>query len=465
MDEDFTALWERHIEASRSEFPKTAGQEPRRHGDEVDRFWDERMDSVVEALEELQSPHSRGSHSPEPIWSTRDDYTETALSSPQEHSFPKGLPDKQPNQQHIQQERQLSPQPLRIQLPPAAPVITISNHDASPPNSSYPAEPGTPMIEIGGRRSKGRELASYYLDRTRQHKKPPTRLDMFAPPSPIPSAGGTSPTTALLTTSTTIPPRAHHAPHPLATPLTPITSYRSIAHPNSPPPTEVHVLILTWAKHDRRGDDGQLLSPGLDLETDAVRACFKRRGYRVQCRVVPEDYSTSAVETMVHHFLRVGEGKEGVLLVVYYSGYGNLDAGGRMVFSSGFGGSSFYWDDVRDPIMSAPGQVLMILDCAAAPGTEQPAMVVEAGMVSSDSTKQLLGVCSPYDAGNFMTKALCRTLDRSPQWLGAGMLSVQGLCSQMKEDLRESGEAEDASRVFVTQMSGGQLLDIYLPLL
>jgi hypothetical protein len=182
----------------------------------------------------------------------------------------------------------------------------------------------------------------------------------------------------------------------------------------------------------------------------------------------------------------VGEGKEGVLLVVYYSGYGNLDAGGRMVFSrfvfvpfspffvlvgeladrnSGFGGSSFYWDDVRDPIMSAPGQVLMVLDCAAAPGTEQPAMVVEAGMVSSDSTKQLLGVCSPYDAGNFMTKALCRTLDRSPHWPGAGMLSVQGLCSQMKEDLRESGEAEDASRVFVTQMSGGQLLDIYLPLL
>ncbi|KAK1827661.1 hypothetical protein QBC39DRAFT_419420 [Podospora conica] len=423
MDEDFTALWERHIEASRREFPKTTGQEPRRHDDEVDRFWDERMDSVVEALEELyapQSPHSRGSHSPEPIWSTRDDYTETALSSPQEHSFPKA--------------------------------------------------PGTPMIEIGGRRSKGRELASYYLDRTRQHKKPSPphhRLD-FAPPSPIPSAGGSassSPTTALLTTSSTAPPRAHHAPHPLATPLTPITSYRSIAHPNSPPPTEVHVLILTWAKHDRRGDDGQLLSPGLDLETDAVRACFKRRGYRVQCRVVPEDYSTSAVETMVHHFLKVGEGKEGVLLVVYYSGYGNLDAGGRMVFSSGFGGSSFYWDDVRDPIMSAPGQVLMILDCAAAPGTEQPAMVVEAGMVSSDSTKQLLGVCSPYDAGNFMTKALCRTLDKTPQWPGAGMLSVQGLCSQMKEDLRDSGEVEDASRVFVTQMSGGQLLDIYLPLL
>lgn len=61
MDEDFTALWERHIEASRSEFPKTAGQEPRRQDHEVDRFWDERMDSVVEALEELYAPSTLAS--------------------------------------------------------------------------------------------------------------------------------------------------------------------------------------------------------------------------------------------------------------------------------------------------------------------------------------------------------------------------------------------------------------------
>ena len=53
MDQDFTALWERHIEASRAEFPKTTGPEPQRHGDEVGRFWDERMESVAEALEEL----------------------------------------------------------------------------------------------------------------------------------------------------------------------------------------------------------------------------------------------------------------------------------------------------------------------------------------------------------------------------------------------------------------------------
>ena len=55
-DEDFTALWERHIEASRRGFSKTAEHEMPRHGDEVGRLWDERMDSVVEALEELYAP-------------------------------------------------------------------------------------------------------------------------------------------------------------------------------------------------------------------------------------------------------------------------------------------------------------------------------------------------------------------------------------------------------------------------
>ncbi len=119
-------------------------------------------------------------------------------------------------------------------------------------------------------------------------------------------------------------------------PETAIPAFRTMHHhhspQNNPPPTEVHVLMLTWAKHDRRGDDGQLLSPGLDIETETVRSCFKRRGYSVQCRVIPEDYPTSAVETMLDRFL--AKSGEGVLLVVYYHGYGNMDVDGeRMMFS------------------------------------------------------------------------------------------------------------------------------------
>lgn len=95
----------------------------------------------------------------------------------------------------------------------------------------------------------------------------------------------------------------------------------------------MHVLILTWAKHDRRGEDGQLLSPGLDNDTETVRACFKRRGYRVQCRLIPADYPTAAVETMLDRFLEKSEDGGESLLVIYYHGWGSLDVDGRMVFS------------------------------------------------------------------------------------------------------------------------------------
>ena len=132
--------------------------------------------------------------------------------------------------------------------------------------------------------------------------------------------------------------------------------------------------------------------------------------------------------------------------------------------NSGFGGSSFCWDDVRDPIMQATGDVLLVLDCSAAPGAEQPEMLVDPGLASSPSTKQLLGVCAPYSfdtrlgaADNVMTEALCRTLDRGSN----PIVSVQSLCSQMREGLR--GRDLDPSTVFVTQLGGGQLLDIYLP--
>lgn len=129
--------------------------------------------------------------------------------------------------------------------------------------------------------------------------------------------------------------------------------------------------------------------------------------------------------------------------------------------------SSFFWDDVRDPVMQVPGDVLLVFDCTALPGAreEQREMRVEVGMVSSASTKQLLGVCVPSASGNNdstapgddMTQSLCRTLERMGD---VPVLSVQRLCSLMREDLRGTGLA---SRVFVSQLGGGQLLDIYLP--
>jgi hypothetical protein len=139
------------------------------------------------------------------------------------------------------------------------------------------------------------------------------------------------------------------------------------------------------------------------------------------------------------------------------------------VSGPGPGASGFFWEDVRDPIMQVPGDVLLVFDCTALPGVreERREMRVDVGMVSSASTKQLLGVCVPASPhqeesttavpGDEMTRSLCRTLDRMGE---APVLSVQKLCSLMREDLRETGLAP---RVFVSQLGGGRLVDIYLP--
>ncbi len=121
--------------------------------------------------------------------------------------------------------------------------------------------------------------------------------------------------------------------------------------------------------------------------------------------------------------------------------------------------------------MQLPGDVLLIFDCTALPGAreaqQEMSRGVEVGMVSSASTKQLLGVCVPASTnsagsatavpGDDMTRSLCRTLARMDDM---PVLSVQKLCSLMREDLRGTGLS---SRVFVSQLGGGRLLDIYLP--
>lgn len=119
--------------------------------------------------------------------------------------------------------------------------------------------------------------------------------------------------------------------------------------------------------------------------------------------------------------------------------------------------------------MQIPGDVLLVFDCTALPGVrdEQLEMRVETGMVSSPSTKQLLGVCVPswyHDdkwsvgaVGGDMTKSLCVALDGMSD---VPVLSVHKLCSLMREELRGT---QLASRVFVSQLGGGRLLDIHLP--
>lgn len=287
-------------------------------------------------------------------------------------------------------------------------------------------------------------------------------------------------------------------PEPQIEPPEPQTRFSSIFSPTprgryAELAEEVSVLILSWATTTATSAKTTPQGPvkhassrqGISTftSTESARHCFKRLGYRVQCRPIPEDYPTAAVETILAKFLEdsdVDQVKKRLLIVYYTGGVSMVE--GRMMFVNANGTSHFFWEDIREPIMSSESDVLLIFDCHRSvdlSGSIEAGnqMLVEPGLGNSPSIKQLLGACVPLLGTEIpnsnwkviptgitqMTQALCSILD-STYVRGDGKISVQRLCSFMKEELRQDRSGIEQS-VFVTQLGGKHLLDIELPVL
>ncbi|KAH6632826.1 hypothetical protein F5144DRAFT_488669 [Chaetomium tenue] len=339
VDDEFSRLWQRHLTALRDDFSATSVQALPSLPSESRSFdgeavpnqglahpWNEKIESVVDVLDELTLPET-------PWFPDRDGYAETALSSPLNSSCPRiigspmglGLPD------------------FRVEDYSETALPDLKGKGVSIAQTWSQRKPPPPWHEDA--------TVPFLLQKQLLDGQQP-----FLQPSTVTTA-----TTAATTTHT--PTASYHEPR------TPAIA------------TQVHALILTWATPttttatSHHGANMHMYTHAHDSNsTDTLRATLKRRGYRVQCRTIPTDYPTAAVETMLDRFLE--RSAADTLLVVYYRGWGCLGGDGRMVF-----------------VRYVPGDVLLVFDCIALPGAraEQLEMRVEAGMVSSPSTKQLLG--------------------------------------------------------------------------
>ncbi|KAL2266855.1 hypothetical protein VTJ83DRAFT_4132 [Remersonia thermophila] len=400
-DDQFGPPWRRHLVALGDDLSAVSSQAianvpsvarsidglevPGEEGPGAIHTWDDKIESVVEALDELilQSPKTADTQSPGTPWfpDHRDGYTETALSSPLNSTCP--VP-------------RAGPAPSKVN-PPNMAVAHVD--EPLPPFSSSPKLSKGEAHGTTGRGKNDDDIhdpdstVRFLLDKQLSpiHDHPySSRYYSSSRPGNL-SSSGAGP--AAPTTATTI-----------------VYSPMRVSA-QKPPPSDVQVLMLSWASvQGSRGLPTADSSITLDADPDR--------------EALPDDYPTAAVETILDRFLE--RSTPDTLLVVYYRGFGCLDREGRMVFSSGPGpdASSFFWDDVRDPIMQVPGDVLFVFDCTAMLGTtsEQWEMRVEAGMASSASTKQLLGICVPpnhssregrgHVCSSHVTQSLCRTLDR-----------------------------------------------------
>ncbi|KAK3398863.1 hypothetical protein B0T20DRAFT_219394 [Sordaria brevicollis] len=506
---DFSQLWHRHLANLRDEFTTGAvdsnsvralPSEPTRsvdgrdseatprgidhHGGQVSSLlvghgWDGDMEMVIDALQELevQSPiTATEALSPESPWfreshHRRDtDETETVLSSPQNSSWSRTIaPSK------LKRNRWSLPQPQ-----PKSPINLYTSAATKGRETDATA------------RAQKRHSQDWYRDHATllSHSQQLYETYSAVPASPSLNTARPEPETE----PRELKPRFSSIFYP-----TPRGRYAEATE-------EVSVLILNWAtstatsaKTSPQGPNRHCSSrPGIiSTSTESIRNCFKRLGYRVQCRPIPEDYPTAAVETILAKFLEDssdGDQTKKKLLIVYYTGRVSM-VEGRMMFINAPGTSHFFWEDIREPIMSSENDVLLIFDChihrpvvnlnGSTEGDDDDQMLVEPGLASSPSIKQLLGSCVPvplHISGtdtaannkksmgapksievNQMTDALCSILD-SIYARGDGKISVQRLCSFMKEELRQAGTGIE-QRVFVTQLGGKHLLDIELPML
>ncbi|KAH8898968.1 hypothetical protein GQ53DRAFT_759188 [Thozetella sp. PMI_491] len=232
-------------------------------------------------------------------------------------------------------------------------------------------------------------------------------------------------------------------------------SYRSRKVPKTKY-ASAQVLILTWAFHDLRGGydvEAEEDIVSLDEETDSVRETFEKFGYKVREGRIPMEDSAEKMKILVDKFLR--RAAPDALLIVYYHGHGGLDEDGGLVFSSHEhpsdtqicqdAAADLYkamaaldtapkrtsmitslkakyerfrpiaevkWEKIRDSLLQAPCDLLLVLDCCAAGGANLKHVDWQPEPMAEGFAKHLYAACGfESSSRGEMTAGLCDALD------------------------------------------------------
>ncbi|KAL1838713.1 hypothetical protein VTJ49DRAFT_2278 [Mycothermus thermophilus] len=278
---------------------------------------------------------------------------------------------------------------------------------------------------------------------------------------------------------------------------------RASSHHRPPHPqyTQVHALILTWAFHDLRAED--YTAPpaedyvSLEEETARLRATLEGYGYVVHEFLIPMHRSLESLKAELKQFLRYAA--DDTLLIVYYHGHGALDEGNELIFSShdhpkdaewakaaaaelyaalltgdachAHGRpdryqellkkyeryrpvSSIKWTSIRNPILSAPCDVLLILDCCAAGAAGLPSQEELDEYANANGTSNTNGTSRPYtkhlfaacgfesSTSDYMTTALCEVLG---EWIPPASLPPAASSSSLPESSRSRSRSGSRS--------------------
>ncbi|KAK4186677.1 hypothetical protein QBC35DRAFT_255841 [Podospora australis] len=242
--------------------------------------------------------------------------------------------------------------------------------------------------------------------------------------------------------------------------VTPGGGMRSVSkfRPNKPQYNQVHCLLITWEFHDLRTED--YTAPpapdyvSLEDETRRLRGTLEGYGYDVHEYRIPMQRSEEDMAEELKRFCRLAAND--TLLMVYYHGHGSLNDDNELIFSSHDHPdnaewsqaaaadlysallardkvprdrydqlikkyeryqpiSSLSWSTIRDPLLSAPSDVLLVLDCCAAGGANLKHVNWQPPPNAKIYTKHLFAACGfESSTSDDMTAKMCEVLD---EWI------------------------------------------------
>ncbi|KAF5008703.1 hypothetical protein FDECE_5030 [Fusarium decemcellulare] len=172
--------------------------------------------------------------------------------------------------------------------------------------------------------------------------------------------------------------------------------------------TQVHVLLVAWEKNDLQG---------VDVEIEDLRAVFE------------QEYKSASHSFRFPSTAPRQSSSRDSLIIVYYAGHCSPDKQGQAQWAAfEQGGQTLSWHVPQQLLFSAPGDVLLILDCCHA-------SLITRGFKDGDGRFELIaasakGAKTPVPGRRSFTRALIRSLK---QHSNEG-ISSESLASEIRED-------------------------------
>jgi hypothetical protein len=209
-----------------------------------------------------------------------------------------------------------------------------------------------------------------------------------------------------------------------------VEAFKSSIGPSlNDPYSQVHVLLLFWARND--------LGAGVEEEVRDLRAVFEKE-YNYGCVSLPIPVDGSQERRLnleISRFVDDRSRNSDSLIIIYYAGHCSKNAQGQTEWAAfAEGGPTLRWHLAQQLLFSARGDVLLILDCCNA-------SLITRGYKNDGGRFELIaasaiGAQTPAPGRTSFTRALTKLL-RQHAMHG---ISSESLASKLREDDRITGE-------------------------